>query len=49
LIALDVFPDAARSVLNVTADITVATVLTRDERTDLHPGMGAQSAFRVRP
>lgn len=34
LIALDVFPDAARSVLNVTADITVATVLTRGERTE---------------
>jgi len=49
LIALDVFPDAARSVLNVTADITVATVLTRDSRTDLHTSVGAQSAFRVRP
>jgi Na+/H+-dicarboxylate symporter len=34
LIALDVFPDAARSVLNVTADLTVATVLTRGERTE---------------
>ena len=32
LIALDVFPDAARSIVNVTADITVATVLTRAER-----------------
>jgi Na+/H+-dicarboxylate symporter len=32
LIALDVFPDAARTILNVTADITVATVLTRGER-----------------
>jgi DAACS family dicarboxylate/amino acid:cation (Na+ or H+) symporter len=32
LIALDVFPDAARSMLNVTADITVATVLTRGGR-----------------
>jgi Na+/H+-dicarboxylate symporter len=33
LIALDVFPDAAKSVLNVTADFTVATVLTRADRT----------------
>ena len=32
LIALDVFPDVARGILNVTADITVATVLTRGER-----------------
>ena len=36
LIALDVFPDAARSVLNVTADLTVATVLSRRERTESH-------------
>jgi len=32
LIALDVFPDAARSILNVTADITVATLVTRADR-----------------
>jgi Na+/H+-dicarboxylate symporter len=29
LIALDVFPDTARSVLNVTGDITVATLVSR--------------------
>jgi Na+/H+-dicarboxylate symporter len=32
LIALDVFPDSARSILNVTADITVATLVSRNER-----------------
>ena len=34
LIAIDVIPDAARSILNVTADITVATLLTRGERVE---------------
>jgi Na+/H+-dicarboxylate symporter len=29
LIALDVFPDSARSILNVTADITVATIVSQ--------------------
>lgn len=48
LIGLDVFPDAARSVLNVTADITVATVLTRDERTESHTSVGATSASPIR-
>ncbi|MFN2602510.1 MAG: dicarboxylate/amino acid:cation symporter [Gemmatimonadaceae bacterium] len=32
LIAIDVIPDAARSIINVSADITVATLLTRGER-----------------
>ena len=32
LIAIDVIPDTARGLLNVTADITVATLLTRGER-----------------
>lgn len=48
LIGLDVFPDAARSVLNVTADITVATVLTRGERLESHTSVGAASALPVR-
>jgi len=34
LIAIDVIPDAARSVLNVSADITVATLLTRSDRAE---------------
>jgi Na+/H+-dicarboxylate symporter len=43
LIALDVFPDAGRSVLNVTADLTVATVLSRGERNEsrVHSTAGA--------
>ena len=32
LMAIDVIPDTARGLLNVTADITVATLLTRGER-----------------
>jgi DAACS family dicarboxylate/amino acid:cation (Na+ or H+) symporter len=31
LIALDVFPDSARSILNVTADITVATLVSQKQ------------------
>jgi len=34
LIAIDVIPDAARSILNVSADITVATLLTRGARVE---------------
>lgn len=34
LIAIDVIPDTARGLLNVTADITVATLLTRAERVE---------------
>lgn len=34
LIAIDVIPDTARGLLNVTADITVATLLTRGERVE---------------
>ena len=34
LIAIDVIPDAARSILNVTGDITVATLLTRADRVE---------------
>ena len=34
LIAIDVIPDAARSVLNVTGDITVAALLSRSERVE---------------
>ena len=49
LIALDVFPDAARSVLNVTADITVATVLTRNSRTDMHTAVEAPISFPGSP
>ncbi|HUQ18118.1 MAG TPA: dicarboxylate/amino acid:cation symporter [Gemmatimonadaceae bacterium] len=32
LIAVDIFPDTARGVVNVSADITVATLLTRKDR-----------------
>ena len=32
LIAVDIFPDTARGVVNVSADITVATFLTRKDR-----------------
>ena len=32
LLAVDIFPDTARGVVNVTADITVATLMTRRDR-----------------
>ena len=35
LIALDVFPDAARTMANVTADLAVATVVARRERPEM--------------
>ena len=34
LIAIDVIPDTVRGLLNVTADITVATLLTREQRVE---------------
>ena len=35
LIALDVFPDAARTMANVTADLAVATIVARQERPEM--------------
>jgi proton glutamate symport protein len=35
LIALDVFPDAARTMANVTADLAVATIVARQKRTEM--------------
>jgi Na+/H+-dicarboxylate symporter len=35
LIALDVFPDAARTMANVTADLAVATIVARRERPEM--------------
>ena len=35
LIALDVFPDAARTIANVTADLAVATIVARRERPEM--------------